>query len=82
MAAYEEMFAKTSKKNSPWYIIPSNLKWFRNLAVSQILTATMEDLGMEMPQPTVDLARIREKYHQVEDAGKNPDQPKHKSKKR
>jgi PPK2 family polyphosphate:nucleotide phosphotransferase len=82
MAAYEEMFAKTSKKNSPWYIIPSNHKWFRNLAVSQILTATMEDLGMEMPQPTVDLQRIREKYHQAEDAGKNSGEPKHKSRKR
>jgi hypothetical protein len=35
-----------------------------------------------MPHPTVDLKRIREKYHQAEDDGKKPDQPEHKSKKR
>jgi PPK2 family polyphosphate:nucleotide phosphotransferase len=66
--AYEDIFAKTSKKNSPWYIIPANHKWFRNLAVSQIISATMEDLGMEMPKPTVDLELIRKQYHQA--AGK------------
>jgi len=80
MSAYEEVFEKTSKKNSPWYIIPSNHKWFRNLAVSQILTATMQDLGMEMPKPTVDLEAIRERYHQAEAAA--PDAGKHKRKRR
>src|ERR1700722_17034438 len=68
MSAYEEVFERTSKKNSPWYIIPSNHKWFRNLAVSQILTATMEELGMTMPKPTVDLEAIRERYHQEQEA--------------
>ena len=80
MSAYEEVFAKTSKKNSPWYIIPSNHKWFRNLAVSQILTATMQDLGMEMPKPTVDLEAIRERYHQAAEAA--PEAGKHQAKKR
>jgi PPK2 family polyphosphate:nucleotide phosphotransferase len=72
MSAYEEVFERTSKKNSPWYIIPSNHKWFRNLAVSQILTATMEDLGMTMPKPTVDLEAIRERYHQAQEAAPKP----------
>jgi PPK2 family polyphosphate:nucleotide phosphotransferase len=80
MSAYEEVFEKTSKKNSPWYIIPSNHKWFRNLAVSQILTATMEDLHMEMPKPTVDLEAIRERYHQAAEAA--PDAGKRQRKKR
>lgn len=66
MEAYEDIFEKTSKKNSPWYIIPSNHKWFRNLAVSQIIAATMEDMDMEMPEPAVDLESIREQYHQAE----------------
>jgi PPK2 family polyphosphate:nucleotide phosphotransferase len=65
MEAYEDMFAKTSKKNAPWYIIPADHKWFRNLAVSQIVSATMEDLGMEMPKPVVDLEMIREQYHRA-----------------
>jgi len=63
--AFEEVFAKTSTKHAPWYIIPSNHKWFRNLAVSQIVAATMEDLGMKLPKPTVDLEVIRKQYHQA-----------------
>jgi PPK2 family polyphosphate:nucleotide phosphotransferase len=63
--AFEEVFQRTSTKHAPWYIIPSNQKWFRNLAVSQIVAATMEDLGMQMPEPTVDLDMIRRQYHQA-----------------
>jgi len=69
--AYEDIFAKTSKKNSPWYIIPANHKWFRNLAISQIVAATMDDLGMEMPKPTVDLEQIRKQYHRAATAHKS-----------
>jgi PPK2 family polyphosphate:nucleotide phosphotransferase len=65
--AFEEVFAKTSTKHAPWYVIPSNHKWFRNLAISQIVVATMEDLGMKMPKPVVDLEVIRREYHQAED---------------
>ncbi len=65
MKAFEEVFERTSTKRAPWYIIPSNHKWFRNLAVSQIVAATMEDLGMKMPKPTVDLEAIRKQYHQA-----------------
>jgi PPK2 family polyphosphate:nucleotide phosphotransferase len=61
--AYEDVFERTSAKHAPWYIIPSNHKWFRNLAVSQILASTLEDLKMKTPQPTVDLEAIRRMYH-------------------
>jgi polyphosphate kinase 2 (PPK2 family) len=63
IAAYEDMLAKCSTKHAPWYVIPSNHKWFRNLAVSQILADTLADLDMKMPKPTVDLDRIRRAYH-------------------
>jgi PPK2 family polyphosphate:nucleotide phosphotransferase len=63
--AFEDVFAETSKKEAPWYIIPANHKWFRDLAVSQIVAATMEDLGMQMPKPQVDLEVIRKEYHQA-----------------
>jgi PPK2 family polyphosphate:nucleotide phosphotransferase len=70
--AFEEVFEKTSQRNAPWYIIPSNQKWFRNLAVSQIVAATMEDLGMRLPKPQVDLNVIRKEYHQAaEKSGKH-----------
>ena len=44
-------------------MIPSNQKWFRSLAVSQIMADTMEDLKLAYPPPSVDLAEIQRKYH-------------------
>lgn len=73
MKAYEEVFARTSTKHAPWYIIPANQKWFRNLAVSQIIATTMDEIGMKMPQPSVDLQRIQRQYHLA--AGDEADQP-------
>lgn len=64
--AYEEVFERTSTKHAPWYIVPSNHKWFRNLAVSKILSDTMEEMGMKMPKPQVDLERIRSEYHSAQ----------------
>jgi PPK2 family polyphosphate:nucleotide phosphotransferase len=61
--AFEDALAATSTREAPWYVIPANHKWFRNLAVSRIVADTMEELGMSFPQPTVDLAEIRRKYH-------------------
>lgn len=63
IAAYEAMLAKCSTEHAPWHVIPSNHKWFRNLAVSQIIAATLEDLRMKLPAPSVDLAAIRAAYH-------------------
>ena len=63
IAAFEDAISATSTHNAPWYVIPSNHKWFRNLAVSQIMADTMEGLGMSFPKATVDLAEIRRKYH-------------------
>ena len=61
--AFEDAMLATSSRKAPWYVIPSNHKWFRNLAVSRIMADTMDDLGMAFPKPTVDLADIRAKYH-------------------
>ncbi len=63
LAAFEDAISATSTKHAPWYVIPSNHKWFRNLAVSQIMADTMEDLKLAFPPPSVDLADIRRKYH-------------------
>ena len=63
--AYEDVFAETSTKHALWYIIPSNHKWFRNLAVSQIVADTLGDLRMKLPAPSVDLEAIRREYHQA-----------------
>jgi PPK2 family polyphosphate:nucleotide phosphotransferase len=63
IAAFEEALEATSVKDAPWFVIPSNHKWFRNLAVSQIMADTMADLRLAYPAPTVDLDDIRRKYH-------------------
>jgi PPK2 family polyphosphate:nucleotide phosphotransferase len=64
--AFDDVFRKTSTRHAPWYIIPSNHKWFRNLAISRIVAETLEDLGMQLPRPQVDLEVIRKGYHQAE----------------
>jgi PPK2 family polyphosphate:nucleotide phosphotransferase len=57
--AYEAMLHKCSTKQAPWYVIPSNRKWFRNLAVAQILRDELEGMGLKFPKPTADLAGIK-----------------------
>lgn len=63
MEAFGSMLAKCSTQHAPWFIIPSNHKWFRNLAISQILVEYLEGLDMKSPPPSVDIARLRRKYH-------------------
>jgi PPK2 family polyphosphate:nucleotide phosphotransferase len=69
--AYEDAMAATSTKHAPWYVIPSNHKWFRNLAISQIIGDTMYDMGLKLPPMHVDIADIHTKYHAAE-AEKKP----------
>ena len=56
------MLAATSTKRAPWYVIPSNHKWFRNLAISEIVAAALEDLHPAYPPATVDLDEVRQQY--------------------
>ncbi len=51
MAAYEDAIARTSTGAAPWYVIPSNRKWYRNLAVSEIVVDTLRGLDMQYPEP-------------------------------
>jgi PPK2 family polyphosphate:nucleotide phosphotransferase len=64
-AAYEDVFRECSTKDAPWFVIPSDHKWFRNLAISQIIVETMEKMNIKVPAPTVDVAEIRRKYHEA-----------------
>ncbi|HUB83797.1 MAG TPA: polyphosphate kinase 2 family protein [Bryobacteraceae bacterium] len=57
--AYEDMLRKCSKKHAPWYVIPSNNKWFRNLAVSQILADRLEEMDLKFPKAATDLSKIK-----------------------
>ena len=71
--AYEEAIARTSTEAAPWYVIPANRKWFRNLAISEIIADTMEEMKLTLPAPRVDLSEIRRKYHAAQrDARRGP----------
>jgi len=48
--AYEDALEKTSTDEAPWYVIPSDHPWFRDLVVSQAIVKSLEDLGMEYPK--------------------------------
>jgi PPK2 family polyphosphate:nucleotide phosphotransferase len=65
--AFEAVLTKTSTDRAPWFIIPSNHKWFRDLSIAQIITRKMEEMDMQMPKPIANLAAIRRKYHQAAD---------------
>jgi PPK2 family polyphosphate:nucleotide phosphotransferase len=58
MKAYEDILNRTSQKWAPWYVVPSDKKWFRNLVVATVLVETLEDLGIKLPQPEEDLKGI------------------------
>jgi PPK2 family polyphosphate:nucleotide phosphotransferase len=74
MDAFEEMLARTSTPEAPWFIIPGNHRWYRDLAVAQIIAQTLEQLDMKLPEPSVDMARIRHQYYTAE---KNAKQEQH-----
>ena len=59
IGAYEDMLRKCSTEEAPWYVIPANRKWFRNLAVSQIMRQELEGMKLKYPKPMADLSGIR-----------------------
>lgn len=59
--AYEDVFRHCSKKHAPWYVIPANKKWFRNVVISQVLVDKLESLKMAYPKPAFDLKKIKVK---------------------
>jgi PPK2 family polyphosphate:nucleotide phosphotransferase len=62
-AAAEDALSACSTTPAPWFVIPANHKWFRDLAVSQIIVQALESLKMALPEPTVPLPQIRQQYH-------------------
>lgn len=52
--AFEEMLERCSTPYAPWYVIPADQKWYRNLAVTRIIVSTLEEMGPEFPDPGFD----------------------------
>lgn len=57
-AAFQEAIARTSTPWAPWYVVPSDHKWYRNVVIGTVLVETLESLGMEYPAPEEGLDQI------------------------
>ena len=49
MAAFEEVLSATSWEHAPWYIVPANRKWYRNLVVADRVVEALEDMKLKTP---------------------------------
>lgn len=58
MQAYEVALEKCSTEWAPWYIIPANKKWYRDLVITERIVKTLEDLNMEFPKPNTDVSKL------------------------
>lgn len=67
--AYEDALARCSTAHAPWYVIPSNHKWGRNLAVARIIADHLEAMKLKTPAVHVDLDDIRRRYHAAVTSG-------------
>ena len=58
MKAYEAVLSQTSTPWAPWYVVPADRKWYRNLVVATVLVEALEGLQMAYPEPEEDLSGI------------------------
>ena len=59
MAAYEEAITRTSTAAAPWFVVPANKKWYRNLVVASVLVQTLEHMQLHYREPAVDLRNVK-----------------------
>jgi len=58
-AAYEDILEKTSTREAPWFVVPADRKWHRNLLVAGVLVAAMEKMDLKYPEPPPGLSGLR-----------------------
>jgi PPK2 family polyphosphate:nucleotide phosphotransferase len=58
--AYEDMLSKTSTDWAPWYVIPSDRKWYRNLTIASVIVKTLQDLDMQFPEEVPEIDKYRD----------------------
>lgn len=57
-SAYQDAINETSTKWAPWYVIPANNNWYRNLAVASVIVQALEGLNLQYPEPAEALDKI------------------------
>jgi PPK2 family polyphosphate:nucleotide phosphotransferase len=56
--AYEAALSQCSTSHAPWFIVPANKKWFRNMAVARTLVESLESLDLKYPEPEAGLENL------------------------
>jgi PPK2 family polyphosphate:nucleotide phosphotransferase len=57
-AAYEEALGRCSTTHAPWYIVPAEKRWYRNLLIAQVLVDRLDAMKMRYPKPDFDPKQI------------------------
>jgi PPK2 family polyphosphate:nucleotide phosphotransferase len=58
ITAYEALLSRTSTAHAPWYVVPSDRKWYRNMAVATVLVEALEALDMKYPKGDINPDQI------------------------
>ena len=56
--AYEVALSKTSTEWAPWYVVPANRKWYRNLVIGTVMVQTLQGFGMQYPEAEAGLDSV------------------------
>lgn len=56
--AYEDAIGATSQKHAPWFVIPSDHKWYRNVAISSIIIEALQRMNLKYPKPAFDVSKV------------------------
>jgi len=59
MRAYQDVLNRTNAPRAPWYIVPADRNWYRNLSVSSIIVETLESLPLKYPKLRYDPRKIK-----------------------
>ena len=60
-AAYSDAIGRCSTDTAPWYVVPSDRKWYRNWAIGAMLAETLQEMDPKYPDPGLEIDRLRER---------------------
>ena len=58
-SAFKRIVTETSVEHAPWFVIPANYKWFRDLAISEVVKSTLEGMSLRWPKPSIEVEPAR-----------------------
>ncbi len=58
MDAFEDVLTRCNTEYAPWYVVPANHKWYRDIVITRALVETLEDMKVAFPKPAQDLSDV------------------------